>query len=170
MPHHFVDLGSVSSLVAIGTTIVAIVAALNRQRLYRHLKRLGSSLHKTSRIVSENEHLTELLEDSEQRNIEWAAAFQNVDNLRQAISDQLERLTLEIAELRKFLSAQESLIHLLQLDRDALLTWGRLLVGQLFTDGKLPAYTAPSLQSIITHPEHITTKEPAPSQPPPRRL
>lgn len=152
LPPHLININSVQSICGVIGAIATLIGALNRHRIARHVRHLFSSFKKTAHLVTEVETLTERLASAEERNVEWAAAFENVDNLRLAISEQLERLKIEIDEIRKRLSAKDELNHLLQSDRDALLTWGRLLVGQMHASKILPDYPAPPLRSVVAVP------------------
>lgn len=150
-----IDLNSAQSLIAMASGALVLLAAFNRHRIVKHFKRIISALRKTSALVTENEALAEQLAESEQKNIEWESAFDNVDKLRIAISQQLEHLRTEIDEIRSRLSAKDALIGLLQSDRDALLTWGRLLIGQLHAHKLDPEYPSPSLRSIVAIPTAV---------------
>lgn len=132
--------------------LVTLIAALNRHGIAKHVRRVVTSLRKTADLVSENETLTERLADAEERNVQWEQALDNVESLRRALSDQIDRLKDEIEDIRKRMTAKDDLNHLLQCDRDALLTWGRLLVGQMHASKITPDYPAPPLRSVVAIP------------------
>lgn len=162
MPSHWIDLSSTSSIISIVVGVLAITAAFMRHKIVKHFKRFISAIRKTSELVTANETLAVQLAEAEQKNIEWESAFDNVDKLRIAISQQLERLRTEIDEIRSRLSAKDALIGLLQSDRDQLLTWGRLLVGQLHAHKLDPEYPSPSLRSIVAIPTAVPEVTPPP--------
>jgi predicted nuclease with TOPRIM domain len=152
MPAHFIDVNSLSSVLLIISTVFAFLVALNRHRIARHYRRLVTSFRATAKLVSDNEQLAEKLVSAEQRNIEWAEQFENVDRLRIAISEQLDRLKAEIDDVRKRLSTKDDLIDLLKGDRDSLLTSYRLLIGQMHANRLAPDYSAPALRSLSALP------------------
>jgi regulator of replication initiation timing len=144
-----------NELQTIGTgvgLVVTFLAAFNRNRIAKHIRRVFGSFRKTVELVKENEMLTERLSDAEERNVQWEQALENVESLRRALSEQIDRLRIEIEDIRKRMSAKDDLNHLLQCDRDALLTWGRLLVGQMHASKITPDYPSPPLRSVVAIP------------------
>lgn len=140
------------TLAAVVGAVATFLAAFNRHGIAKHVKRVFGSFRKTVELVKENEMLTERLANAEERNVQWEQALDNAEDLRRAIGEQLDRLRIEIEDIRKRLSAKDDLNHLLQCDRDALLTWGRLLVGQMHASKISPDYPAPPLRSVVAIP------------------
>ena len=156
MPHTQIDWSSLGSVLynywTIFVAITAITGWLLRQPITRQLRRFIGALRSAHQQSRKIQTLENALANSDQKAVDWQTRFHEMEERYEALKAEFTRFGEDMAEIRKRMTTAEDLVRMLSADRDALIDFSRLLVGQLYTAGHMPDYPTPALQSILSVP------------------
>jgi hypothetical protein len=156
MIHAQVDWSKVGSEIYsywfVGASFAGFVAWLYRSRIGRQARRFTDALRSAAHQVRKIESLTDSLTAARAQADDWRARFGEMEERYKALQAEILRLGEDMHEFRKRMTTAEMLVRVLTHDRDELIDFSRLLIGQLYTGGHTPDYPTPALSSMVDVP------------------
>jgi len=156
MPPHAINWAGTSQVLAnywgVGAGILGVLAWLVHTHVAHRVHLFVDGLRSAHTLSLKIETLSAQLEEAEDKADDWQQRFTEVERRYDALNIEWHRLGEDIRDLHKRMTTAESNIHQLRHDRDALIDYSRLLIGQMFQAGLTPDCRPPALKSIITIP------------------
>lgn len=155
-PHANVDWSTLGILLynywMLSAGILGLIAWLYRTRIVRQTRRFFDAIRSARQQSVRVEELTAQRDEAQAKADDWRRRFGEIDERYAALGTEYKRLGDDIVEFKRRMTTAEELVRMLRDDRNELIDFSRLLIGQLFTIGHAADYPIPALKSIITVP------------------
>lgn len=144
-------------------SVIGAAGVLFRSPIARGASRFISALKSAKYQIKRIESLSESLAAARSQAEDWRSRFSEMEARYEALQAELTRLGDDMHGFLKRMTTDEMLVRVLTKDRDALIDYSRLLIGQMFQAGLKADYEPPSLSSMVEVPgtslPHIEEKK-----------